>query len=154
MATKKVEKQKTQVELLSEMHSRGTAQKIPGTDRIVRLRALDAPTLLREGKVPDILTPLVTKAIYQDLSDRELRDFVGQAKGSTQEALALVDAMDFVAEKGIADNTKVKELTLGEKRWIFRLVMGPAEMLVTFRYDSDADVEPVVEVEDVQPTAE
>lgn len=141
-------------EALAEMKSRGTEVAIPGTDRLVRLRSLDTETLLREGKVPDILTPLVIKSIYEDVSDKEVRGLLGQSRGSREEALAMMEAIDFVAEKSIADGTKVKDLTIGEKRWIFRLAMTPAELLVTFRYDPDVDVEPVVEVNEVQQTTE
>ncbi len=150
---KKSEKKPDAAELLHEMRLKGTEYKVPGTDRLVRLRTVDAPSLLKEGKLPDILTPLVVKSVYQELSDRELKDFVGAQKGGSGEALSMVDAMDFVVGKAIADNTKVQDLTLGEKRWIFRMVMGPAELLITFRYDKDSDVEPVAEVEDVRPTA-
>jgi hypothetical protein len=153
MAKKEVKKL-TPVEALEEMKSRGTEIEIPGTGRLVRLRTLDAESLLREGKIPDILTPLVIKSVYEELSDREVRSVLAQSRGSKEDALAMMEAIEFVAEKSIADSTKVKGLTLGEKRWIFRLAMEPAELLVTFRYDPNADVEPVVEGDEVQPVAE
>ena len=144
----------TIVERLDEMNARGTEIMLPGTDRIVRLRPIDAEACLRDGKVPDILTPMVTKSLYQELTDKESREFLSGNRGGTPEAFAHLQAVNYVCEKAIADNTKVKDLTLAEKRWIFRLAMGPAELLVTFRYDEDADVESVAEVEDVQPVAE
>src|SRR5574338_294558 len=146
--------EKTGIELLHEMRERGIEQRIPGTDRVVRLRALDAPSLLREGKMPDILTPLVIRSVYQDLSDQELRNFLGQPKGSVTDALSLLETMDFVCERSIMDDTSLADLTLGEKRWIFRLVMGPAELLCTFRYDPALDVEYLDEGEDLSPVAE
>lgn len=151
---KRQRKRMTMVEALEEMTSRGTEVSIPGTDRLVRLRTLDAPTLLREGKMPDILTPLVIKSVYEELSDKEVRGFLSQSRGSKEEALATMEAIDFIVERTIVDNTKVKNLTLGERRWIFRLVMGPAEILTTFRYDPDADVEPVVEGNEIQSATE
>jgi hypothetical protein len=141
-------------ERLHEMRLKGTEYKVPGTNRIVRLRALDAPTLLREGKLPDILTPLVVKSVYQELTDREMKEFVGAQRGNAQEALNMIDAMDFVVKKSIADGTKIEDLTLAEKRWIFRMAMGPAELLITFRYDKELDVEPVAEGEDLRETPE
>lgn len=151
---KKNEKQLDAAELLHEMRLKGTEYKLPGTGRIVRIRVLDAPSLLREGKLPDILTPLVVKSVYQELSDKEMRDFVGAQRGNANEALNMVEAMDFVVKKSIADGTKVEDLTLAEKRWIFRMAMGPAELLITFRYDKESDVEPVAEVEDVREAAQ
>lgn len=153
MAAKK-EKQLSPIELLNEMKSKGIEQQILGTNRIVRLRTLDAPTLLRQGKLPDILTPLVVRSVYEELPDKELREFLGHQRGSVEDALKHIEALDFVASQSIADGTKVEDLTLAEKRWIFRLAMGPAELLITFRYDPNDDVELVAEVEDVQPPTE
>lgn len=153
MPTKK-DKPLTPVELLQTMKAHGVEQVIPGTERKIRLRAVDAPTLLKEGKMPDILTPLVVKSIYQELDDKELRHFVGQQKETVEDALKHIDALNFIAAKTIADSTKVEDLTLAEKRWIFRLVMGPAELLVTFRYDPNPDVESLAEGEDVQSASE
>lgn len=141
------------VESLVEMKDKGTEVLIPGTDRIVRLKTLDAETLLREGKVPDILTPLVIKSVYEELGERDLRGFLSQSRSSKEEALAMLEAIDFVVKHSIADKTDIKTLTLGEKRWIFRLVMEPAELLVTFRYDPNVDVEPVAEGDEVLSTA-
>lgn len=149
MAKKLQEREKSFIELLSEQGTKGTEVKIPGSERLIRLKVLDAPELLREGKMPDILTPLVIKSIYQDLSDKEVREFIGQPRGGATDALALMETMDYVCTKAIADGTKVKELTIGEKRWIFRLALSSAELLVTFRYDPNADVESVDEGDEV-----
>jgi hypothetical protein len=144
----------TGVELLNEMRSKGIEQKIPGTERVIRLRVIDAPALLRDGKMPDILTPLIIKSVYQDLTDKELRDFIAQPKGSVVDALSYLETMDFVCERTVADGTPVNDLTLAEKRWIFRLVMGPAELLTTFRYDPNLDVADVDESDEVRQDAE
>lgn len=154
MAKKKETKQPDVNELMREMRTKGIEQVIPGTERHIRLRSVDAPTLLREGKMPDMLTPLVIKSVYQELSDKELRDFLGHARSGAEEALKMLDTIDFVAKTAIADGTKVEDLTLAEKRWIFRLVMGPAELLISFRYDPNADVESVDEGEELQPASE
>ena len=150
---KPVVKRLTPTEALSEMKAKGTEVLIPGTERLVRLRTLDAEALLREGKIPDILTPLVIKSVYEELSDREVRGVLTQSRGSKEDALAMLEAIDFVVEKSIADGTKAKDLTLGEKRWIFRLAMEPAELLTTFRHDPNADVESLAEGDEVQPNA-
>jgi hypothetical protein len=148
------EKVMTAAEKLAEMRTKGTEQKLPGTERMIRLRTLEAPELLREGKLPDILTPLVIKSVYQELTDKEVREFLSVQRSNAAEALKMIDAMDFVVAKSIADGTNVSDLTLAEKRWIFRLAMGPAELLITFRYDPNDDVEPVAEGEDIPSTSE
>lgn len=140
------------VELMAEHNAKGIEVELPGTERLVRLRALDAEALLKEGKMPDLLTPLVIKSVYAEMNDREVREFLGQQRNSMPEALAHLETVNYVVEKGIADGTKVKDLTLAEKRWIFRLVMEPAELLITFRYDKDASVELVAESEELRET--
>lgn len=142
------------LKLLQEMREKGIEQRIPGTDRIVRLRVLDAPALLREGKMPDILTPLVIRSVYQDLEDEQVREFLGQPKSSVSDALSFLEAIDYVCEKTIMDGTSLSDLTPAEKRWIFRLVMGPAEILITFRYEPELDVEGVDEGDEVRLVAE
>jgi hypothetical protein len=141
-------------EQIDKMNKEGLEQVMPGTDRVLKIRTLDTPALLRSGKVPDILTPLVVKSIYQDLSDRELRDFLGQKHSNPQDALAMLDAVDYVVEKSVVSGAKVQDLTLAEKRWIFRLAMGPAELLITFRFDSEPDVESVAEGDEVREATE
>ena len=144
----------TELELLKEMKERGIEQIIPGTNRLIRLKTVDAQSFLRSGNMPDILTPLVVRSVYADLSDDEVRSFLGKPKESIPDAIALLDTIDFVCTKTIMDGTPLEELTLGEKRWIFRLVMSPAELLISFRYDPELDVEFVDEVEDVRDVAE
>lgn len=149
MATKK----KTTLDLVEDMRRYGDPQVIPVTNRKVRVKAVNAADLLREGKVPDILTPLVVKAVYQDVSDRELREFVGQPRAKIEDALAMADAVDYIVEKHLVSGAKLSELTPAEKRWIFRLVMGSAESLVNFRLDETSDVESVPESDEVQSTS-
>lgn len=154
MVKKTTAKQQKPVDFVEgqrEMRAKGIEQIIPGTQRVVRLRTLDSATLLREGKMPDILTPLVVKSVYQDLTDNEVRKFVEKERGNPAEALEFIDVLDFVASKSIADGTRVEDLTIPEKRWIFRLAMGAAELLIFFRYEPESDVAVVDESEDVQP---
>ena len=147
-------KQMSMVELLEQMKRYGNPQTMPATGREIRVRSVDAADLLREGKLPDILTPLVVKSIYQDLSDREVREFLGQPRVGVEDALAMLEAIDFIVEKTLVSGAKPSDLTLEEKRWIFRLAMGPAELLVTFRFDQTVDVESVAEGNEVREATE
>jgi hypothetical protein len=141
-------------ELVKELMSKGLEQQLPPTGRIIRLKPVNHQTLLREGKMPDVLTPLVMRSVYQDLPDKEVKNFLEQPRQKPEDALKYIEAVDFICKHTIADNTKVEDLLLPEKRWIFRLTRGAAELLINFRHDEEANVEPVDEVEDVQPTAE
>lgn len=128
-----------------KMQTYGVEQVLPPTGRKIKLKSVDAESLLKEGQIPNILTPLIVKMVYQDLSGNEIRQFVEGNKGQVQDALGMVETLNFIAKYAITDGTKVESLTLAEKRWIFRLVMGAAELLITFRFDQDPDVEVVSE---------
>jgi hypothetical protein len=155
MASKKQTKvqEPSFAELMAEMHSIGSLQRIPGTERLVRMRTLDVPSMLANGKMPDILTPLVIKSVYQDITDKEVQEVIQQHKGDKEEALAMLETLDFVCKHAIADSTQVSDLTLAEKRWIFRLALGSAELLINFRYEPEFDVAELVPGDKVQQAA-
>lgn len=141
-------------EKMRAMRKEGVEQTIPATGRVLRLRTVEPYQLLKEGNIPDILTSLVVKGVYEDLSDEELRRFLAATRERVEDAIAYMESLDLIARKAIADDTDISDLSVAEKRWIFRLVLAPAELLATFRYEPGAVVEPVDEGENVQPSAE
>lgn len=147
-------KEKSGAELIEHMKRYGNLQTLPGTGRQVHIKTVDARDLLRDDKLPDILTPLVIKSVYNDLRDRDVRDFMSQARNTKQEALDFLDSVDYVVEKALVSGAKLNDLTPSERRWIFQLVMTPAELLVTFRLEEDDALEPVAEGEDVREATE
>ena len=134
------------------MRRDGWEQTLP-SGRVVRVRALEPHMLLRDGDCPDILTPMLLKSLYEG-QDAAARAFLTTELPSTEEALAFVDAIDRIVAKSIADGTDVADLTIGEKKWIFRLALGGAELLITFRLEQARDVAAVAEVNDVPQAAE
>lgn len=136
------------------MRLTGWEQIIPTTGRRVRLRTIEPADLLRSGECPDILTPLVLRCIYQELTDRELREWLEKPLAQVDDALKYMEMLDLVVAKGIADDTVVSALSLGEKKWIFRFVLGTAEILVTFRYEPQSDVATVAQGEPSPQAAE
>lgn len=136
-------------EKLAIMRKQGWRQIIPNSSREVRLRTVEPADLLRSGDCPDILTPLMLKGIYQELSDKELREWLEKPLVSKEEALAYSDMLTKIAELSlVGDTVKVAELTQAERKWIFRFALGAAEMLVFFRYEPPkADVAPVAQGE-------
>jgi hypothetical protein len=136
------------------MLEKGWEQILPFSERKVRLRTVQPADLLRSGECPDILTPLMLRSIYEDLTDQELRAWLEKPLEGIEEALKYADMLDNIAKHGIADNTKVTSLTASEKKWIFRFVLGPAEMLVSFRYQPPTNVATVAEGEPGPSTAE
>lgn len=153
---KKVEKEKP-VDIpakLKEMKVRGIEQTLPDTLRKVRVRTLNPSVLLRDEKLPDELTPLIIKMTYEEVRDPQLMQHLNKKRQTKEEALAYLEMLDYVVSKALADETKVEDLSLEEKRWIFRLVLGPADVLATFRYEQDPDVGDVDDSQDVPPVAE
>lgn len=140
---------------LRDMRKNGAVQVLPGTHRTIRLRSVDATDLLRENKMPEILTPLVVSTIYEESSNpRKYRDYLAQDRGSIEGAVEFLDSVEFIVKKAIADDTKVEELTLPEKKWIFQLALGPAELLTNFRLTEESDVETVADGEELQQATE
>jgi len=134
------------------MRRDGWEQTLP-SGRTIRVRALEPHMLLRDGDCPDILTPTLLRSLYEG-QDAAARAFLTTELPGTEEALAFVDAIDRIVAKSIADGTDVSELTIGEKKWIFRLALGGAELLLTFRLEQARDVAIVEEGEPVSPAAE
>lgn len=129
---------------LEKLRKFGKEVTLPPTGRKVFLVRLDLAKLLQEGKVPDTLTPLAIRSIFSNISDEQASSFYDAEhltnKDDLKAALAHLEAINYVVGHSLKDASILPDLTNGEKRWIFRLVMLPAEILATFRDDEDADV--------------
>lgn len=132
------------------MREQGVVQRLL-SGRTVRLRTVTPDRLLKLGHLPDILTPLVTKMIYQDVNDQELKQFI-QPRDTVTETLELLESLRIVCEAGLIsprivdnpqadDEIRIDDLTLAERGYVFRLVFQPAEVLRTFRYEPTRDVD-------------
>jgi hypothetical protein len=135
----------TTAEKIAIMRREGWEQIFPSTERKVALRSVEPGDLLRSGECPDILTPLMLHAIFERLTDQQIQAWLERQVDNIESALKYMDTLDLIAEKGIADGTAVSDLTLGEKKWIFQLVLAPSETLVTFRYEPRTNVAVVAE---------
>lgn len=124
------------------------------TGRKVRLRTLEPDMLLREGDCPDILTPLLLRSLYGDDRNQAVKEFLEQPFGSKEDAFAYVEMLNLICSKSICDGTKVEELTLAEKRLIFRFALGSSELLVSFEYEPPPVVAGVAQGDDVPSVAE
>lgn len=124
------------------------------TQRTVRLRTLEPNMLLRDGDCPDVLTPLLLKSLYGGDRNEDVREFLEQPFGTKEDAYAFVDLLNLICSKSICDDTKVEELTLAEKRLIFRFGLGSPELLVSFEYEPPSIVASVAEGNDVPPATE
>lgn len=145
-----------------KMREQGVAQTLL-SGRKVRLRTVTPDRLLRTGKVPDILTPLVTRMLFEEVTNQELNDFIAPRE-QAKESLEMVDAINVVCEAGLVyprivddpqgeDEISIDDLSLADRGWIFKLVFQPAEVLSRFRLESLTDVETGADGEgDVQPS--
>jgi hypothetical protein len=144
-------------EELEKLRKFGKDIKLPPTGRMVKLRKLDLGKLLQDGKVPDTLTPLAIRSIYSEISDEKATEFFDGLYISdpmdVKQALAHLEAINYVVGHSLYEPKLLPELTIGEKRWIFRLVLLPAEILATFRNEEDPDVAGMDEGNEVREAA-
>jgi hypothetical protein len=140
-------------ERIARMRAEGWEQTF-STGRKIRLRTLEPDMLLREADCPDILTPLLLRSLYGHNRDDDVRVFLEQPIASKEDAFAFIDLLNLMAAKSICDGTKVEELTLAEKKLIFRFSLGSSELLVSFVYEPPPVVVVVAEGDDLPQAAE
>jgi len=121
----------------------------------VRMRPVDPLALLRGGRVPDILTPLVFKALYA-FPREDVDSFVFDQRKEIEETERMLESVNLVCEaaliypKIVAEpngdgEIALEELSIADRMWIFRMAFMPAELLTRFRYEPAGDVETVAD---------
>jgi len=141
------------VDRIRIMRREGWEQELD-SGRKVRLRTLEPHMLLRDGDCPDILTPYLVKSLYMPITNSPTPNDFEVDLQDREEAIAYADMLTYIAKKSLADDTDVDDLTLSEKKFILRLALVGAELLVSFRYEKTQDVAPVEEGEPVSQVAE
>lgn len=141
-------------------------QGVPQTllsGRKVKMRAVTPDKLLRGGRVPDILTPLVLKMLKGEVENEEIDNFYGQERDEVKDNLAMIDSVNVVCEAALVyprvvdmpegdDEISIDDLSLTDRFWIFKLAFQPAEVLSRFRLESLANVDSSADSEgDEQP---
>lgn len=117
----------------------------------VRMRSVSPDKLLRGGSLPDVLTPLVVRSLYEDVRE-ELDAFTFTQREDAAEALRMIDSVNVVCQEALVwprivddpqneDEISIDDLSLSDRMWIFRLAFMPAEVLSSFRYQQEGDVE-------------
>lgn len=110
----------------------------------VLLRPVDPISLLRGGRVPDILTPIVMDALYEPRKTQEaLDEFVKTPRTQQEETLQMLAAIDVVCEAALVDASQLPFLSFADRGMIFRLAFLPAEVLSRFRAKQVGTVERV-----------
>ena len=140
----------------------GYIQHLP-SGKVVRLRPVSPDQLIVLGNVPDRLTPLVLRMVYEG-SDAELMDAFTEPNTTAAEARESIELFNvvcrlaFVAPRIIEnpqadDEISIDDVSLADRGFVFRLATGPAELLRTFRWQATEAVDDLSDGEgDAQPT--
>lgn len=130
----------------------------------VRIRTVTPDALLQSGTVPDILTPLVTRMMFEHVETKELDAFLAKRE-EAKEALEVVKSINAVCKAALVyprivenpqadDEICAEDLNLADRGWIFKLAFMPAEVLKQFRLQPDRNVEVVPDGEIDEQQAE
>lgn len=122
----------------------------------VLVRPVTPDGLLRAGKVPDTLTPLVMEILYERNADKInniLDEFVKKPRESLEETLEMLGSLDVVARASLVNPDQVSLLTFTDRGFLFRLAFLPAEVLSRFRRKQAGNVDGVDQGEPLPQTA-
>lgn len=146
------------------LREQGVKKKLSGFGRVVRIRPPRLEVLLRAGRVPDILTPMMLRMIHAPLSNEEINEFLRE-RDNAKETLQQIDSLNIMCEEVLieprvvevisdpATEITIHDLTYLERGWIFKWAMLPAEYLTFFRAGQEGDVESVQNgADDLQPS--
>ncbi len=123
---------------------------------LIRPVALDV--LLRSGKIPDLLSPLAAKSLWQDTTFEELGQAADLAQGMA-DLVNLVCQAAFLSPRIVEapqaeDEIALDDVTFGDKMLVFQAATAGARALERFRPGQSTDVAPVHDGEGEQQPAE
>lgn len=132
--------------------------------KVVRLRPVSMSTMLLDGSIPDLLSPLAAKTIWigdksleaeDELSFEKIKDVAPEMLKLhniiTKEGLVYPRVVDDPQED---DEISLKDIDDGDKAAVFAYVTQGVYALEFFRDQQSADVESVPNGENVQSEAE
>jgi len=135
---------------------------LPFGKKLVRLRTVRPDHLLMLGTIPDVLASLVVDMVYGTATSDHIDKFI-EKKDAASDALAMLESLRVVCEAALVsprivaepladDEIRIDDLEIADRGYIFRLVFMPADALSRFRYEPQADVAAVENVQrDEQP---
>lgn len=141
----------------------GYLVKLP-SGNLARLGAVDLSSLLIQGEIPDLLTPLVTKMLFDDI-DQDALDAQFSADNLLErggEALSFINTIckaSFI-EPRIVDGEPgegeivIEDVDVGDRSFVMSICIYGARVLRSFRVGQKEDVESVRDGEDDEREAE
>lgn len=111
--------------------------------RVARLGPVDMSSLLLEGDIPDLLTPLVTQVLFEGVDDEEMEEQFALDKMLEQgkETLALINTVCKAAfiEPHIVDvdpgegEITLQDVSIDDRSFVFSLAIYGVNALRSFR---------------------
>jgi hypothetical protein len=140
----------------------GYVKQLP-SGNVARLRPVSPDQLLTTGEVPDILTPLVVRMLFEGADGSELSQLsdpsaVVQNAGATVQLFNTICRLAFVEPRIVADpqgddEISINDVPLLDRGFVFQLVTQPAEVLRDFMFPESGTVAAVPDGEgDGEPT--
>jgi len=114
---------------------------------MARIRPVALDVLLRQGEIPDLLTPWVAKTIYEGVDTDELDKLlnVETLVEQSDEMLSLIDAIctaafvepRIVADPQAEDEIHITDVELADRGSVFSLAVLPAKELLSLIHISE-----------------
>lgn len=140
------------IEELRRVYDEGITQRlISGIE--VQMHPIQIEKLLEAGDIPDTLTSILVKGLYEDVRE-DLDNFVMEKQDDRAKAVETIRSVDAVCRAVLIDPTIVPYLSLSDRFWLFKLAFMPAEVLSRFRLQSEGNVDVVDESQNVQQATE
>lgn len=140
----------------------GYVKQLP-SGNVARLRPVTPDQLLTTGEVPDILTPLVVRMLFEGADGSELTQLTDPQKlvenaGATVVLFNTICRLAFVEPRIVAnpqgdDEISIDDVPLLDRSFVFSLCTQPAEVLRDFMFPAATTVETLPDGQgDGQPT--
>lgn len=140
----------------------GYAFTLP-SGKVARLRPVALDALIRSGKVPNLLIPVIARMLWETTGEGDMRT---TEEREAEEKAHFIDLVSMIVPaamlsprvvdnpKATADEISLDDLHFGDKLAIYRLARLPAEVLDNFSTGQTGAVEPLPDGEDVHEATE
>lgn len=132
----------------------GETIRLP-SGNVATLRPVPLDQLMLSGKIPDLLTPIAARSLWAETDTGSIADQVETAKGFAELINLIVPLAvlrpHIVDDPQSDDEISLADIDFSDKIAIFQLATGGSQTLSLFRKGQEANVEPVLDGENVRP---